>query len=378
MAELASILSRCPSSDAAQRGLLMQTYGLDTLDALRGAVVFGAGLLGEAMAARLGELGLAPRAISDNNPERWGGVHAGLPIIAPDAIVPDTPVIVASKYVKDIFRGLQDRGFSRLIPHYLLPICFPGSFTGDYHFLSASQVCGAREQIAKVFSLFKDEESGALFLQLLKFRITLNPLDLPDPVGEQYFPTSFWPKNGNEIYVDVGACSGDTLADFLHFYRSEFAKYYAIEPDPANYEALKNAIPSQSAGEILPKFLGVGRARGSVKFASGKGGESKISGEGDITVPILPLSEIVGGDPVSSIKIDTEGYELEVLEGALEIIRKHAPKLAVSVYHKLPDLWELPLWIDELGIDYSYYLRHHTPEIYDTVLYCLPKEVPTT
>lgn len=370
---LSPILALCPSSNAAQRELLARTYSINRLEDLKGAVVFGAALLGAAMAERLEKLGLAPRAISDNNPALWGKEHGTLPIIPPDSIGLDTPVIVASKYVKDIFSGLKEKNFTRLIPHYVLPILFPDFFAGDYHVLSADSIRASSMEIAKTFTLFKEDESRALFLRLLKFRITLEPLDLPDPVGEQYFPVGFWPANDHEIYIDVGACSGDTLVDFLRFHQGKFIRYYAIEPDPANYEALKNAVPSDTEGEILPIFLGVGRTRGSVKFSSGKGGESKVSGDGSITVQILPLSEIVGADPVSSIKIDTEGYELEVLEGAREIIGEHTPKLAVSVYHKLSDLWDLPLWIDSLGRNYTYYLRHHTPEIYDSVLYCLPK-----
>lgn len=55
--------------------------------------------------------------------------------------------------------------------------------------------------------------------------------------------------------------------------------------------------------------------------------------------------------------------------GAKNTIQKLKPKIAISVYHKTADLWEIPLKVLEINPDYKFYLRHHSHDVYDTVLY---------
>jgi len=72
------------------------------------------------------------------------------------------------------------------------------------------------------------------------------------------------------------------------------------------------------------------------------------------------------------IKLDIEGAEKAALEGAVKTISRHAPKLAVCVYHKPADLWELPLYIREIYPAGKMYLRSHGENGFETVLYVLP------
>jgi hypothetical protein len=47
--------------------------------------------------------------------------------------------------------------------------------------------------------------------------------------------------------------------------------------------------------------------------------------------------------------------------------------LAISCYHKPEDLWALPDLIDSLVPDYRLYLRQHTFNSFDLVLYAIPQ-----
>lgn len=81
------------------------------------------------------------------------------------------------------------------------------------------------------------------------------------------------------------------------------------------------------------------------------------------------------GDRVTTIKMDIEGSELEALKGARETIRRDKPKLAICIYHKTEDLWEIPLYIKSLIPEYRFYIRHHGPSgLYDSVLYAVMPE----
>ena len=73
------------------------------------------------------------------------------------------------------------------------------------------------------------------------------------------------------------------------------------------------------------------------------------------------------------IKIDVEGFEEKLINGAIEIIKKYKPLIAAAVYHKPDDLWRLPLKIKEILPDHSFFLRSYM-NLNETVLYAVPKE----
>ena len=75
---------------------------------------------------------------------------------------------------------------------------------------------------------------------------------------------------------------------------------------------------------------------------------------------------------IDMIKLDVERSEKNVLLGGIDTIIKHRPKLLISVYHRLNDLFELPLFINELDLSYKFYLGHHSPIQWETVLYAVP------
>lgn len=72
------------------------------------------------------------------------------------------------------------------------------------------------------------------------------------------------------------------------------------------------------------------------------------------------------------IKMDIEGAELEALHGCRDTIIKYRPKLAICVYHKPEDIIEIPSYIHEIVPEYKLYLRHHSKDLSETVLYALP------
>ncbi len=66
-----------------------------------------------------------------------------------------------------------------------------------------------------------------------------------------------------------------------------------------------------------------------------------------------------------------EGSELETLKGAVNTIKKYRPKMAISLYHKAEDIIDLPLFLETLGMDYKYYIRHYQSRWCETTLYAL-------
>jgi len=67
--------------------------------------------------------------------------------------------------------------------------------------------------------------------------------------------------------------------------------------------------------------------------------------------------------------MDVEGAEREALKGSEETIRKHRPRLAISIYHKPDDILKIPEYLLDLIPDYQFAIRHYSSNQTETVLY---------
>lgn len=90
-----------------------------------------------------------------------------------------------------------------------------------------------------------------------------------------------------------------------------------------------------------------------------------------VEVPVDSLDHLLGDERVTYIKMDIEGAELNALKGGANIIEKYKPKLAISLYHKAEDIYEIPLYLKSLVPEYKFYIRHYTDLWEETVLYAV-------
>lgn len=129
------------------------------------------------------------------------------------------------------------------------------------------------------------------------------------------------------VYVDVGANIGNHTVFFsLH---CPSTRVIAIEPNPAALELLKLNCASRKNVQMVA--CAVGARRGAVRVkptARNNLGSSRIGDAGHI-VRMSTLDLVVENQKVAFIKIDTEGYELNVLRGASNVL-KSKPVLAVE------------------------------------------------
>lgn len=86
---------------------------------------------------------------------------------------------------------------------------------------------------------------------------------------------------------------------------------------------------------------------------------------------MVAVDDIIEDHEATFIKMDIEGAELNALIGAEKTIRKSRPKLAISVYHKRRDIWEIPMLLLKYNPDYRFYLRCYSFTGNDTVLYAI-------
>lgn len=188
-----------------------------------------------------------------------------------------------------------------------------------------------------------------------------------------YFDEEIFIPSENETFVDCGAYNGDTVMGFVAFLKrnniSSYRKCIAFEPDPANYEVMKDNLLCYS--NIETYLLGAYSHEDILRFNVGAGENSSVSGSGTVEIRVNSIDNIMAGQEVTYIKMDIEGSELEALRGAKETIIKYHPKLAICIYHKSEDLYTIPQYILSLDSSYKLYLRNYDAMGVDTVLYAI-------
>ena len=123
-------------------------------------------------------------------------------------------------------------------------------------------------------------------------------------------------------FLDVGANAG--VYSILAGVRG--AQALAMEPVPATYEELlDNVHLNRFETRIEARKLGVGKEPGELRFSTASGPTNHVlaDGEGDaqsVTVPVDSLDNIAAGWAPVMMKIDVEGFEANVIQGAPEIL----------------------------------------------------------
>lgn len=128
--------------------------------------------------------------------------------------------------------------------------------------------------------------------------------------------------------LDIGANIGNHTTFFAEFMNAE--KIHAFEPHPMNFELLKRNMAKYSNVTLHDCALGEAVKRVSITTDLGNMGNVKVSeAESNGEIQMFPLDAFDFQD-VTLMKIDVEGSEWFVLQGANETIRRWKPVLVVE------------------------------------------------
>jgi hypothetical protein len=241
-----------------------------------------------------------------------------------------------------------------------------------YWLSPSNKILSNLNKLSKAIDCLSDEFSKRCILDIAAFRLGLNTAYGSFQHGEaQYFNnltlSAF--KGRSICFVEGGAYNGDTylaLSKLTDVYES-----FLFEPDADNYLKLVSNIDREvNLVHCLP--IGLWDSYGILSFKEGSGEGASISGDGTAHIATVDLDSLIGGRSVDFIKLDVEGSEMRALYGAKNLIKQSRPVLAVSLYHRPEDLWELPLILSELCDDYMFYVRQHYANSFDSVLYAIP------
>lgn len=234
-----------------------------------------------------------------------------------------------------------------------------------------------REDFVWLYDSLKDYKSKAVLLSILNnyYNFDLNGLNLvADKIYKHYFDLDLLPYCENEVFVDVGAYTGDTVLDYIASYGMSYNKIYCYEITESMVLYMKNNFSNLSNVEI--RNLAVAERVGKLYLDANSTSASanRVKEAGVDAVNAVSLDEDVK-EKISMIKMDIEGGEISAIKGAKEHIKNDLPKLFISVYHSNDDIITIPKLIRSYTDKYDFYLRYYGGNLYATeiVLICLPK-----
>ena len=181
----------------------------------------------------------------------------------------------------------------------------------------------------------------------------------------------FSPHAG-DVILDCGACIGDVGLIFAML-AGENGHVHMFDPMPT-HAAFCNLQINQNPHlanrlTVIPKA--VGSISNNITSTAQTMGDIRPDAIPDACFPFTSIDDYVSEREirVDAIKMDIEGGEIAALQGAEETIRKYHPRLLISSYHRIDDLWKIREAIHQIDPSYKFYFGHHTPVQWESVLY---------
>ena len=129
--------------------------------------------------------------------------------------------------------------------------------------------------------------------------------------------------------IDVGSHIGFWSKDFTKL----FNHTYAFEPIPQVRECYEKNI-TKSNYTLYPYGLGREEKKIKVLYDPKETGNTHANDKGNVNVEIKTLDSF-NLDNIDYIKIDAEGYEIEVVEGSKKLIEKYKPYIHIEAKKKV-------------------------------------------
>lgn len=348
------------------------------LDGQSRVVLYGAGYGGLMFLELLRRRGLEPECFLDLSPQKQGRTIMGVPVYAPDRIVavPAT-IIVCLLEMGDTFQKIKahmvDLG-CRAVYHLYELREDRVLFESQPLIISPNRelIFANKESLYQAYRMLEDELSKQTLVSILRFLWFDLYERIPSlPMEDQYFADDIYSLCDHEVFADCGAHVGEILCQFLRRCQGRFEGYWAFEPGSQNICKLEKNCPPECREKLIIRHTALGDKQEAVQLRDYDGSNSVIREGGEEDVSCATLDSFAEELHPTVLKIDVEGWESRLLAGAETVICRDKPVIAIAIYHREQDFWEIPLKLKQMVPEYRFYLRSYL-NVSETVLYAVP------
>jgi FkbM family methyltransferase len=292
-------------------------------------------------------------AVVDSDEAKHGKILEGFTVESPGRIRQSDTVIVASAWAGDIIRTLHAAG------------CYYHECTPLWWSLTTPETVVHWPMIRRVAAHLATSKDRDTYLRVISAWISHDLAILPKSEEAQRRNALTNLFSGCTQILDGGAYDGKDATHWL--VATTASRVICVDPIPR--PALLEAAVEDP--RILVYEAALGPEEGTCEISEA-GSTTRVVGQWErsplgSTQP-CPCRRLDSWPEVDAVKLDIEGAELNTLLAAREWLSRSKPQLAISIYHRMSDLWTIPTLLMELYPHARFTVRHWSQAIPETML----------
>lgn len=213
---------------------------------------------------------------------------------------------------------------------------------------------------------FTERNRAEYFNYLKNEKVLFRKMGIPEPIeesavffhhGMRFLPDSVKNYVKDKIFIDGGACFGDSSLAFMNY---EPKKILAFDISQKNAEVFYSVMKKNDIQDdkVILILKGLSDKSERISFMDGKAEGTSANVAGNTTAEMISLDSCKEVDgTVGWIKIDLEGYGLPAVKGMVETIKRDRPVLTLAVYHSADELFGIKALLENLNLNYKIMFR---------------------
>lgn len=161
----------------------------------------------------------------------------------------------------------------------------------------------------------------------------------------------------NQVVLDIGANIGNHSIYFAKECGAE--QIIAFEPVRKTFDILKKNIEINDLEKKVRLYnCGVGEIHSSasvVEYNLNNIGGTTLQNSENGNIEIYSIGELNFDEEIALIKIDVEGYEEQVVRGALQLIKRCKPTMMIEAWDRSDTIYNIIKLLTPLGYEFQYF-----------------------
>lgn len=173
------------------------------------------------------------------------------------------------------------------------------------------------------------------------------------PANSHFYLRANTPLARGDVCLDCGACEGFFAQQALE---GGAKLVVCLEPSGVMGECLNRTFAEavqEKRARVVLAAAGAVNGHASFAFDSAQPFGGRVTADDSQpkirVVTIDTLCAEIGLERVDFIKMDIEGAEIQAIEGAMEVLQRDHPKLAITTYHRTFDFAALKAYLTAAG-----------------------------